>query len=173
MAGVTPAGPVAGADDDVGLAGQDGGQQIGQPLGRHGEVAVQPGHHRTPTLGNAPGDGRGQPALRGATDQAHPTIVLCLARHHLPGEVGRIVIHDNHLRLGQRLQHGLDERADVVAFVVGGQDDGHRIHWGLLHGVERSRTPSIRIRSSANCRPAISRAGRRAPVSGSYMPTAN
>src|SRR5690606_41883832 len=70
--------------------------------------------------------GRAQAPFLGAVEDVDAPVVRGERVGEVPGAVGRVVVDDEHVRLGARAAGGGDGVLEVVALVVGGYGDERR-----------------------------------------------
>ena len=126
VADIFAAAHVARTDRDVRPCVQPVEQQRDR-LRRHRQVAVHPRYGVRVRRLDAGPDGRRETALIGSVQQPHARLTSRDLRHNLPRAVGRVVIYHQHLnRRAHTGQDAHDQDRDVLAFVIGRQDDSER-----------------------------------------------
>ena len=119
-------GHIAAAQDEL-VAGVQRLDEPRQVLGCMAEVAVHlndPHAVGVPQRLDEPSPiGRSEARLLLTVQDAHPLVSCGQRIRQHPRSVRRIVVHDEDLAVRHDLQHGIDERRNVVALVVGGHND--------------------------------------------------
>ena len=86
---------------------------------------------------------RAQPELAGTLDQVDARIARRPRAHHAGGAVGRVVVHHQHVQPVRQRQQLPDHGVDVLALVVGGNDD-ELLHQAALGAGAGAPGPRLR-----------------------------